>query len=116
LGGPKLCPKVSPNKTWAGFCGGIILANISFYCLHSLFLQLSSGSAFFRKNDVFGDFSVVQIIILSSIVGDLLESSFKRRIAVKDMGDLFPGHGGVMDRLDSLIFASIVFVLLDFFL
>ncbi|MDR1561038.1 MAG: phosphatidate cytidylyltransferase [Holosporaceae bacterium] len=111
LKGPKLCPKISPNKTWAGFGGGIIMANIAFLCLSNVFPKSSMGGSFLITN--VKNFWVVQTIILSSIGGDLLESAFKREIAVKDMGNLFPGHGGVLDRLDSLILSSIVLVVLD---
>jgi phosphatidate cytidylyltransferase len=108
FGGPKLCPKISPNKTWAGLCGGIILANIACYCLEELFLPL-------YKDELLSlnmyNFVMVQYIILFSIAGDLLESFFKRKIDVKDMGSMFPGHGGFLDRLDSLIFSSIALAL-----
>ncbi|MDR0968284.1 MAG: phosphatidate cytidylyltransferase [Holosporaceae bacterium] len=110
LGGSKLCPKISPNKTWAGFWGGIVFANISFYCLKAAFF--SKGTAFPSLG--FADFWTVQAVILAAVVGDLLESWFKRAIKVKDMGKLFPGHGGVLDRLDSLLLASIVLAILDF--
>jgi phosphatidate cytidylyltransferase len=62
------------------------------------------------------NFWVVQVIIFASIAGDLLESWFKRKMKVKDMGDLFPGHGGFLDRLDSLLLASMVFAVLDILL
>jgi phosphatidate cytidylyltransferase len=112
LKGPKLCPKISPNKTWAGMLGGIATANGAFFCLKGLLLRLSHGEVFFPIIFSWPGFWTVQCIIFASIAGDLLESMFKRRIKVKDMGKLLPGHGGVMDRLDSLIFASIVFALL----
>jgi phosphatidate cytidylyltransferase len=111
LRGPKLCPKISPNKTWAGFWGGIIFANIGFFCLDGAFFQFSTEKAFLGARII--DFWTVQLIILSSVAGDLLESWFKRAIRVKDMGDLFPGHGGILDRLDSLLLASIVLAILD---
>ncbi|MDR3155858.1 MAG: phosphatidate cytidylyltransferase [Holosporaceae bacterium] len=112
LGGPRLCPRISPNKTWAGMFGGIITANVAFLCLEGLFLRLSLGEPFFPLIFSWSGFWTVQCIIIASVAGDLLESLFKRRIKVKDMGKLLPGHGGVMDRLDSLIFASIVFLFL----
>jgi phosphatidate cytidylyltransferase len=112
LKGPKLCPKISPSKTWAGMFGGIITANVAFFCLKGLLFRLSLGKPFFPVIFSWSGFWTVQCIIIASIAGDLLESLFKRRIKVKDMGKLLPGHGGIMDRLDSLIFASIVFSLL----
>ncbi|MDR3151305.1 MAG: phosphatidate cytidylyltransferase [Holosporaceae bacterium] len=108
FGGPKLCPKISPNKTWAGLCGGIILANIACYCLEELFLPMYGGEL--PSLNMY-NFVMVQYIILSSVVGDLLESLFKRKINVKDTGAIFPGHGGFLDRLDSLIFSSITLAL-----
>ncbi len=114
LKGPKLCPKISPNKTWAGFWGGIFLANIACYCLNSLFSQISEQSATLPPNAT--NFFVIQCLILASVCGDLIESWFKRKIGVKDMGHLFPGHGGVLDRLDSLIGASVFLFMIHFFI
>lgn len=114
LKGPKLCPKVSPKKTWAGFFGGIFLANIACYCLSSLFSQISEHGATLPPSAI--SFFVIQCIILASICGDLVESWFKRKIGVKDMGNMFPGHGGVLDRLDSLMGASIFLFVIHFFM
>ncbi|MDR1982867.1 MAG: phosphatidate cytidylyltransferase [Holosporaceae bacterium] len=109
--GPKLCPKISPNKTWAGFGGGVLLANLTFLCLNSTWFQFSMEKSLTYAHIT--DFWTVQIVILASIAGDLLESWFKRTMGVKDMGDLFPGHGGFLDRLDSLLLASIVLAVLN---
>ncbi|MDR2794836.1 MAG: phosphatidate cytidylyltransferase [Holosporaceae bacterium] len=108
IGGPKLCPTVSPNKTWAGLWGGIIVGNIACYSLRNLFFSLSGTSKEFVS---LYTLVLVQCVIISSVVGDLLESFFKRKISVKDMGSTFPGHGGFLDRLDSLIVASIALAL-----
>lgn len=105
LKGPKLCPKISPNKTWAGFFGGFLICNA--------FIWLSN---FMYPMEIFSqNFWILQVLILSSIVGDLLESSLKRRIGVKDLGKIFPGHGGLSDRLDSLMLVSIVFTIFFMF-
>ena len=114
LKGPKLCPKISPQKTWAGFLGGIVIANIGCYFLKTTLLRFS-GDEVLLLSTIIDNVIIVQLIILSAIVGDLLESLFKRRIGVKDMGNLFPGHGGMLDRLDSLIFASIALALVSIY-
>jgi len=102
IGGPKLAPRLSPNKTWAGFfgslAGGILLA----YGLVRWF-GFQPGVAFFGL--VLGLAAVSQI-------GDLVESALKRRFGVKDSGTLIPGHGGVLDRIDGLIAAGVVLWLL----
>lgn len=98
FGGPKLCPAISPNKTVSGFIGALLLANIfCFTCVKLLGL--------------FIPFWVTQLVILSAVLGDLLESKVKRTLGIKDFGKCFAGHGGVLDRFDSLIMASIMFVL-----
>lgn len=103
--GPKLCPTISPNKTWAGFIGSILCANCILMLLSdcfSVFLSLPLNRLL-----------LLQVLIAASILGDLFESMFKRNLGVKDMGNIFPGHGGMMDRFDSLMFSSIVFTVLD---
>lgn len=95
IGGPKLCPKISPNKTISGFVGGVIVAN---------FLCLISQKCFELSVPRY----VTQVIILSSVIGDLSESKLKRLLGIKDFGCLFPGHGGILDRFDSLLFASVI--------
>lgn len=112
--GPKMCPKISPKKTWVGLLGGIFLANIGILCMKNLFPMLLKEYSVFHFG--FGSFFIIQILIASAVLGDLLESSFKRRIGVKDMGTSFPGHGGVLDRLDSLLMSSIVFALINILL
>ncbi|MBN8534966.1 MAG: phosphatidate cytidylyltransferase [Rhizobiales bacterium] len=98
LGGPKLAPRISPNKTWSGFLGGIatgVLAGM-----------LVLGVA--RLNLPGGIVLVAAAIALVSVAGDLFESHMKRHFGVKDSGHLIPGHGGFMDRLDAFLFASIL--------
>ena len=94
IGGPKLAPSVSPSKTWAGSIGGIVCALIAAACLHYLLarLPLSSSAIIF----------VLLIAILSQI-GDLFESSMKRRLGIKDSGQIVPGHGGALDRFDGYL-------------
>jgi phosphatidate cytidylyltransferase len=109
--GPKLCPKISPNKTWSGFLGGVLLANLCvFFIRDSFYPSCVSSSVFYLQ------FWGVELLILSAVFGDLIESLFKRRLIIKDMSKLFPGHGGLLDRLDSLLAVSMVFALIDILL
>lgn len=111
LKGPKLCPKISPNKTWAGLLGGFLFANIAYFVLGNLFFFKIDSWVFFKSPAL--NICFVQFMIISAVCGDLLESLFKRKMNVKDISNFLPGHGGFLDRLDSLIFMSIVFVLLS---
>lgn len=105
IGGPKLCPKISPKKTWAGFFGGIVCAALWGY----LFTYLTSQE--------FNLFSAILAGVLGAVsqFGDLFESAIKRFLNVKDSSNLIPGHGGIFDRLDALMFVSPFVVLLEIF-
>lgn len=106
--GPKMCPKISPKKTWAGLVGGILFANIGVFFLKDVLVH----SKAIEFTEWMGNIWITQVLIISSVIGDLVESAFKRRIKVKDVGHMLPGHGGLLDRLDSLIFTSIIFGLI----
>jgi phosphatidate cytidylyltransferase len=96
LGGPKLAPIISPNKTWSGFIGGIIISGIGTWLLcNALDMKILNGFWLF----------VLMALPLAQ-GGDLLESWCKRRFKVKDSGNFFPGHGGLLDRLDSILAVS----------
>lgn len=91
IGGPKLAPMISPNKTWAGLGGGVVAAGVFGWFLHvryGLPPRLALATPF--------------LAVLAQ-GGDLYESWLKRRAGVKDSGTLLPGHGGVLDRLDGLV-------------
>jgi len=91
IGGPKLAPRLSPNKTWAGLIGGTIAAGALGLALHAtagLPLALALCSP---------------VLAVLAQLGDLYESWLKRRAGVKDSGNILPGHGGVLDRLDGLV-------------
>lgn len=105
LGGPKLMPAVSPNKTWSGLAGGLV-ASVLIGLMSSLMFK--GGVLFF----VF--FSAVLSLIEQA--SDLFESKIKRIFGVKDSGNIIPGHGGVLDRLDGMMFtAPVVLILITVF-
>ena len=91
IGGPKLAPAISPNKTIAGLVGGMISAGLAGYA----WTELTSLSAAL--------FVLAPLFALAAQGGDLFESGLKRRAGVKDSGSWLPGHGGALDRLDGLV-------------
>lgn len=91
IGGPKLAPSISPNKTVAGLVGGMISAALAGYA----WAELTSLSATL--------FALAPLFALAAQGGDLFESGLKRRAGVKDSGSWLPGHGGALDRLDGLV-------------
>lgn len=96
LGKQKLFPQISPKKTFEGFLGGLFFA-----CVSSYFI------AKFTHTLDFNNWLILSIIIsVFGTLGDLLESKYKRQANVKDSGVIMPGHGGLLDRLDSMLFAA----------
>ncbi len=103
LGKRKLMPNVSPGKTIEGFLGGVVCASI---------LTVIVGFALQWSSDKFMTALMVTLLITSiSVLGDLTESMFKRQAGVKDSGTILPGHGGILDRIDSLTATAPVFAL-----
>ncbi|CAN5388610.1 phosphatidate cytidylyltransferase [soil metagenome] len=104
--GPKLWPRYSPNKTWSGFFGGLVAASLGAIGIQALSQALPA------LPDLTLSWPVLAIIGLlgglATMTGDLWESMLKRRFGVKDSGDLIPGHGGILDRVDGLMFSAIV--------
>ena len=94
IGKFKIFPKISPNKTLEGYIGSIFFV---------LFL-LVTISSYYNLNDLNLILYLI-ILIISSFIGDLYVSFFKRKLSIKDLGKLFPGHGGVLDRIDSWLFS-----------
>ena len=99
IGGPKIVPKVSPNKTWAGFLGGVGTTVVLSFLLGPYLTPMthlwSAGAGL--------------LIAVAGFVGDLNMSSLKRDLQIKDSGSLLPGHGGVLDRVDSLSYTAPLF-------
>lgn len=106
LGKHKIIPLVSPNKTWEGFIGGLITTTVAaaFSAPYLTFLT--------------GRYAIIAglIIAISGFFGDLVISSVKRDLQIKDSGMLIPGHGGILDRLDSLFFSAPLFFHFIYFL
>jgi phosphatidate cytidylyltransferase len=100
LKGPKLWPRFSPNKTWSGFIGGLV-AGVVAAELVSLALPGIGGPGPRWAAPV------GVVTALATMAGDLWESMLKRRYGVKDAGSLIPGHGGLLDRVDGLMFAAL---------
>lgn len=99
LKGPKLEPRLSPKKTWSGLFGGL-LAGTAAGALAPAFLDLPISAVMAGAVGLVGS--------AATIAGDLWESALKRRFGVKDTGGLIPGHGGLLDRVDGLMFAALV--------
>jgi len=96
LGRHPMTPHISPAKTWEGFAGGLVFGGVA----GALLVHLVLGAPWWQ-GVVFG-----VVLGLLATVGDLVESAIKRDVGVKDMGKLLPGHGGMMDRLDSMLFCA----------
>ena len=110
FGKNKLCPNVSPGKTIEGALGGVILSLV----VGALYVLISTDKPALQNYFNFGVLSL--IVSLVSILGDLFESILKRIADVKDSGKILPGHGGLLDRIDSLTCAAPIFFLLFSFL
>ncbi len=96
MGKHKLFERISPKKTWEGFIGGVIFTLVAAYFIHtltdtsSLYVWMGAGL----------------IVSIFGTIGDLVESMLKRNVGIKDSGSILPGHGGVLDRFDAVLFAA----------
>lgn len=98
IGGPKLAPRISPRKTWSGFFVGAVTPALVGFAF-ALVLKATSASKL----------ALVSVVLaLACQLGDLMESWVKRRFGAKDMSQMIPGHGGLLDRIDGLLFAAIL--------
>ncbi len=95
FGKHKMAPSISPKKTWEGFAGGVLLTLIFSFCIERQFPEL-------RGNWIITGF----LVAVFAPLGDLVESQLKRQFGVKDSGNIIPGHGGILDRLDSFIICA----------
>lgn len=106
IGKHRLYERISPKKSWEGSIGGLIFAMIAAYILSLFYHQLTLSQWLI----------MAFIIVVTGTLGDLAESMLKREANVKDSGTIFPGHGGVLDRFDAVIFATpFVYVYLNLF-
>ncbi len=111
LRGPKLCPKISPNKSWSGAIGGVIGGVLMGVITYIIIKNVPSMSIILTGTHI----NLAWLMILGGVgsavsqVGDIFESYLKRKANIKDSGNFMPGHGGMLDRVDALMFA-LVFV------
>ena len=105
LGKHKLCERISPKKTIEGFIGGVVLTMVAAYIL-SIYTSIMPTTIFIITG--------LAVAVIGT-AGDLIESMFKRSVKVKDSGTLLPGHGGILDRFDAIMFAVPIVSLLYYF-
>ncbi|SHF73666.1 phosphatidate cytidylyltransferase [Flavobacterium segetis] len=108
IGRTKLFEKISPKKTIEGFVGGVLFAVLAGYIISKYYIKANPE---FSDRSILIWISIAVIAGIAGTIGDLIESKFKRIAGVKDSGSIMPGHGGILDRLDSVIFvAPIIFL------
>ncbi|MCB2067675.1 MAG: phosphatidate cytidylyltransferase [Erythrobacter sp.] len=107
IGGPKIAPKISPSKTWAGLGGGILGA-FAIFCAYALLLVPYWFDHPVSVTSIPTALVVAIVVACLAQAGDFFESWMKRRAGVKDSGNLIPGHGGLFDRVDGLLAVSFV--------
>jgi phosphatidate cytidylyltransferase len=103
IGKNKLFFRISPKKTIEGFIGGVLFAILAGFFISKYFIQANTE---FKEKSIVIWSTIAVITGIIGTIGDLVESKFKRVAGVKDSGKIMPGHGGVLDRLDSIIFAA----------
>ena len=103
IGKHKLFERISPKKTIEGFLGGLLFAILAGYLISKFYIK---PNPIFSQQSILIWTSIAAIVGIFGTIGDLIESKFKRIAGVKDSGNIMPGHGGVLDRLDSVIFVA----------
>lgn len=112
IGGPKMAKKISPNKTWAGLIGGILFSGcfmLALYYLGPHLKDLFNKPTYLPLPSAFFAFAIGASLTVVGQAGDLLISAAKRKADIKDTGVLIPGHGGLLDRIDSMLLGSVFF-------
>ena len=103
VGKNKLCPEISPKKTVEGLIGGIVMGTFAATAFYFTVINSNISLVFL----IF----ITALLCLVGQLGDLVFSSIKRYYGVKDFSNLIPGHGGILDRFDSLIFVTLAFII-----
>lgn len=115
IGGKKLCPKISPKKTISGSIGGSLWCVLFGACIYLIFGAIGSFEALMTALPIWAYLLIVLVGSVIAQCGDLFESIIKRRAGVSDSGKILPGHGGMLDRIDSYIFIA-PYILLAFWI
>ncbi len=113
IGGPKLAPVISPNKTWSGFIFGVLIASILGVITNNALAYLFKSKIFNLSISSFTIWLIGLMIAIVAQISDLSVSLVKRKFKVKDSGSLIPGHGGVLDRFDSIILTAPILLLIS---
>ena len=110
FGKHKIMPSISPKKSWEGFAGGFVFTILAAYLSYSYFAK------YFGFSSLIEPLFISIILPVTATLGDFIESHYKREAGVKDSGNLIPGHGGVLDRMDAFMITIPVIYILNYLL